>query len=287
MPSQERPVTTTLRRLALPVAFLVIGLPLGIGTVMAMGGKDDDPTKEPSPFTSIEGKSARGDMPRAQARWEQVTTFTGSGPAQRSFAISARAVQWKADWSCRSGNFQAAIGRPQQAGSRRVTSSCPGVGVESSTGHGQGRLQIAASGPWRVVIRQQVDTPLEEPPLAAMAQGQLLARGRVHSVQKHGEGMVSLYRLPNGRLALRFEKFYTSASPGLRLWISRARNVTSTLQARKSRYSDAGALRSTLGSYNQMLPASTRADEVRTIVIWCPTVLVAFSAAPLRAPAAP
>lgn len=68
----------------------------------------------------------------------------------------------------------------------------------------------------------------------------------------------------------------------MRLWLSRARNVTSTLQARQSRYSDAGNLRSTLGSYNQVLPATTSADEVRTVVIWCPTVLIAFSAAPLK-----
>jgi hypothetical protein len=30
-----------------------------------------------------------------------------------------------------------------------------------------------------------------------------------------------------------------------------------------------------------MLPASVRASDIRSIVIWCPTVLIAFSAAPL------
>ncbi|MGH2839824.1 MAG: DM13 domain-containing protein [Solirubrobacteraceae bacterium] len=281
MPGQERPLTATIRKLALPVAFLVVALPLGIGTVMAMGGHEDT-TSEPSPFRSIAGDSGRRDEPRAQPRWERVATFTGNGPAERSFAIANRAVQWKADWSCTAGEFRVAVGRPSQEAAALATSSCPDVGVESSTGHGAGNLQVSASGPWRVIVRQQVDTALEEPPLAGMTPRALLARGRFHPIQKHGEGTVSLYRLANGRLALRFENFYTSPSPGLRLWLSRARNVTSTLQARQSRYSDAGPLRSTLGSYNKVLPATTTADEVRTVVIWCPTVLIAFSAAPLE-----
>jgi hypothetical protein len=161
------------------------------------------------------------------------------------------------------------------------TSTCPDVGTESSTGDGRGRLQINATGPWQVDVSQQVDTALEEPRLKGMTDDALLARGRFHSIQNHGEGTVAVYRLPTGRLALRFENFYTSASPGLRIWLSRAGNVDSTLQARQAHHTDAGALRSTLGAYNQMLPASVRADEVNTIVIWCPTVLIAFAAAPL------
>jgi hypothetical protein len=80
---------------------------------------------------------------------------------------------------------------------------------------------------------------------------------------------------------LRFQDFYTSASPGLRIWLSSARNVNSTLEARQAHHVDAGALRSTLGSYNEMLPASVRASDFHTVVIWCPTVLIAFAAAPL------
>jgi hypothetical protein len=162
------------------------------------------------------------------------------------------------------------------------TSSCPDVGTASSTGNGQGTLQVSASGPWRVVVSQQVDTALQEPPLAGMTSDSRLSGGRFHSIQNHGEGTVALYRLPSGRLALRFENFYTSASPGLRVWLSSARNVNSTLEARKAHHTDAGALRSTLGDYNQLLPRTVTAAELRTIVIWCPTVLIAFSAAPLR-----
>jgi hypothetical protein len=153
--------------------------------------------------------------------------------------------------------------------------------VEASTGTGPADLQVSASAAWRILVRQQVDTALQEPALRGMTAASLLARGRFHGIQKHGEGTVSLYRLASGRLALRFENFYTSPSPGLRVWLSRAPNVRSTLEARRAKYADTGVIRSTLGSYNQMLPASVRADEVHSVVIWCPTVLIAFAAAPL------
>ena len=272
---------STLGKLAIPVAFLVVALPLGIGGVMAMGDKKD-PSADEAAFTPISGSSSPRAQKHAQPRWERVQMFTASGSAERSFAIDDRAIQWRAEWRCTSGDFQMAVGRPSQDARVLATSDCPDVGVETSTGEGRGRLQMTATGAWEVTLRQQVDTALEEPPLAGMTQNSVLARGRFHPVQKHGEGTVALHRLPSGRLALRFEDFYTSASPGLRVWLSRAGNVTSTFQAREAKYRDAGVIRSTLGSYNQMLPQDVDASEVRTIVIWCPTVLIAFSAAPLR-----
>jgi hypothetical protein len=272
-------MNATLRKLLLPVVFLAVALPAGIGVVMAMG--DHEQTPEGSAFTTAAPGSPVRFARHAEPRWERVDVFEGSGPATKSFEVAAGAVQWKADWSCRAGALRMTIGGVSQDDKAVATSSCPDVGAESSTGNGRGTLRVAASGPWRVVISQQVDTALNEPPLAGMTRQALLGRGRFHSIQNHGEGTVALYRLAGGRLALRFEHFYTSASPGLRIWLSTARNVTSTLQARQAHHTDAGALRSTLGDYNQMLPRDVSADELRTIVIWCPTVLIAFAAAPL------
>jgi hypothetical protein len=279
--SRLRPVRMAIRRAAIPVAFLAIALPAGIGVVMAMGDHDK-PAAEESAFRSISGEKVRFAR-RAEPRWERVATFTGQGAATRSFAIAPRAIQWKADWACHAGAFEMTVG--EAAGDARLvtTESCPDVGVQTATGKGAGRMQVTAGGSWRVVVSQQVDTALEEPPLPGMSAATELARGRFHRIQNDGRGMVALHRLPSGRLALRFESFYTSASPGLRVWLSNRSNVTSTLQARQSRHADVGALRSTLGSYNQMLPRDIDAAEFRTIVIWCPTVLIAFAAAPLQA----
>lgn len=268
-------------RLLLPVAFLLIAVPAGIAAVMAM--EDDKPQSGESAFRSIENDPRQRLQRRAEPRWERVATLAGSGAAEETVTIAPHAQQWRAAWSCHSGAFRMSVG--DLAGEPKVveTSTCPDVGTQTSPGAGRGRIQVSAAGPWRVTVSQQVDTALREGRLAAMTKAALLARGRVHSIQNRGEGTISVYRLAGGRLALRFEDFYTSASPGLRVWLSRAKNVRSTLEARQAAHVDVGALRSTLGSYNQLLPASIDADEFSTVVIWCPTVLIAFAAAPLKA----
>jgi hypothetical protein len=269
-----------LRKLLLPFVFLAVALPVGIGAVMAMG-EHKPAADDESAFKAIAPGAHPQFARHAEPRWEPVSRFAGTGAATKTFAIAAHAVQWKADWSCRSGAFGLIVDEATKKPSAVQTSTCPDVGTQSSTGDGRGMLQVSATGPWKVDVSQQVDTALQESRAAGMSASALLGRGSFHSIQNHGEGSVSVYRRPSGRLALRFENFYTSASPGLRIWLSQARNVKSTLEARQAHHIDAGALRSTLGNYNQMLPASVRAGDFHTVVIWCPTVLIAFAAAPL------
>ena len=272
----------TLSKLALPVAFLAIGLPVGIGAVMAMGDEEAaEKASDKAAFKSISTTASGKDDRRAEARWEDVTSFGGTGSADRSFAIGARAIQWRTNWRCRSGGLRLTVGREPEDGKVVADTSCPDAGTQTSLGHGPGSVRVRATGDWRVVVKQQVDTPLEEPPLAGMTDASRLSRGRFGPIQKKGEGTVSLHKLPSGRLALRFEDFYTSPSPGLELWLSRARTPDSTLDARRAEHVDAGGLRSTYGSYNQLLPREMSAGDFESIVIWCPTVTIAFAAAPL------
>ena len=274
----------TVRKAALPVAFLAIGLPLGIGAVILMG-EDPEAAEKAShqaAFKSISTTASTSHERRAEPRWVQATRFSGTGPAERSFEISRRAIQWKADWRCRSGRLRLSVGRTPEDARRVADTDCPDAGAESSLGHGPGAVKVSASGPWTVAVWEQVDTALEEPPLAGMTDSALLSRGRFHPIQKKGEGTVSLYRLPSGRLALRYEDFYSSPSPGLEVWLSQARNPRSTLDSRRAEYVNAGRIRSTLGSYNELLPRGVDADEINSVIIWCPSVQIAFTAAPLR-----
>ena len=273
----------TVRGLVLPVAFLAVGLPVGIGAVMAMGDEEAaEKASDKAAFKSISTTASGRDDRRAEARWEEVATFHGAGAAAESFDIARGAIQWRTNWRCRSGRLQLNVGRESQEGKAVVDTSCPDAGTQSALGHGRGSVRVNASGDWRVVVKQQVDRALEEPPLRGMTDARLISRGRFRPIQKKGEGTVSLYRLPSGRLALRYENFYTSPSPGLELWLSRARNPDSTLDARRAEHIDAGGVRSTFGSYNQMLPREVSAGDIDSIVIWCPTVTIAFAAAPLR-----
>lgn len=273
----------TVRKLAFPIAFLAVGLPVGIWAVMAMGDPEAaEKASDKAAFRSVSTTALRGDDLRAEARWDKVTSLTGAGSAERSFHIARRAIQWRANWSCKSGKLRLSAGRGSQDGKLLADTSCPDAGTEILVGHGPARVQVRASDRWRVTVKEQVDTALEEPPLAGMTDASRLSRGHFHRIQKRGEGTVSLHRLPSGRLALRYEKFYTAPSPGLELWLSSARNPKSTLDARRAPHVNAGALRSTYGSYNQLLPRGIGADRFDSIVVWCPTVQIAFSAAPLR-----
>jgi hypothetical protein len=142
-------------------------------------------------------------------------------------------------------------------------------------------LEVAAGGAWHVKVEQQVHDALEEPALAGMTPDRLVASGKLYPIQRKARGSVSVYKLANGRVALRFENFYTTGSPGLEVWLSSSRMPKSTLESRDARHYNAGSLRSTLGSYNQMLPKAASLDRVNSIIIWCPTVTIAFGAAAL------
>ena len=276
MSESRRSTSRVVRKYAIPVAVLVLGLPIGIGVMMAMGSPPED--KNPV-FTRVSGDNSKF-APEAQPRWEPVKTLMGSAATQTTFAIAPDASQWRVTWDCEAGSLRIAdtvAGRE----SVLVDKSCPRDGVKTGTSTGAHSLKIAAGGPWHVKVEQQVHDALEEPPLAGMTPDRLLATGKLYPVQRKARGTVSVYKLANGRLALRFEDFYTTGSPGLDIWLSHARKPTSTLQARDAEHYNAGALRSTLGSYNQVLPKGASLDGVKSIVIWCPTVTIAFGAAAL------
>jgi len=277
--SESQPDTgSAVRRYALPVALLVIGLPLGVGIVMAMGKPPPDDVL----FRPISGGPAQRERV-AQSRWEPVATLTGAGAGNASFQIAGGADQWKATWDCDAGRFRMTAAQRSAAARRTLAdATCPGDGSRTRTSTGAHTLHVDTTGPWRVVVEQQVHTALQEPALAGMTPAALISRGRMYDVQRRAEGSVSLFRLRSGRLALRFENFYTTGSPGLEVWLSQARRPRSTLATRNAPHDNAGRLRSTLGTYNQLLPPEVSVDDIRSIVIWCPTVTIAFGAASMR-----
>ena len=148
------------------------------------------------------------------------------------------------------------------------------------------RVRVRATGPWRVDIQQQVTTALAEPPLPAMGRpgARVLARGRFYGVERRGRGTATLHELQDGRLALRFEGFRTSNNTDLFVWVSPASRPRTTRAAFRSPHATIAALRSTLGDQNYVLPRRLSARDVRSIVIWCEPVRIAYAAAVLRRP---
>lgn len=255
--------------------------------LMATGCGSSDSTPSPSadPFSVVPTQPADSAIARRRAapRWERVTTFTGSGQATRAFTIARGAIQWRARWRCDSGTLRLTASL-RSARRSLGTTSCPRTG--ESSGFRSGRLELAIDTPgrWRVVLEQQVDTALREPPLTAMRSpaARVLARGRFYDIERYGRGTAALYRLPAGRLALRLTDFVTSANTDLFVWLDRAARPRTTVQAKRAGYRVLAPLKSTLGEQNYLLPAGTTVGDARSIVIWCEPVQIAYTAAALR-----
>jgi hypothetical protein len=252
---------------------------IGLLAVAGCGSDPDEPKRRFDPFTEVRDRTVQS-AERASARWERVAVRAGSRSASEALAIDRDAIQWRARWSCRAGRLRLS------AGSRDlVDTDCPSRGVTTDVQTGAIDLAVGASGHWRVAIEQQVDTPLHEPPLAEMrASGaRAVAAGRFYGLERKGRGRASLYRLPGGRLALRLDGFATSANTDLFVWLSRAREPRSTMQAARAEHVVLAALKSTLGEQNYRIPAAIDAADIRSIVIWCVPVRIAYTAAALRA----
>lgn len=233
------------------------------------------------PFASVDPqKQARTPASRAAPRWAPVAVLAGRGPATRSIKIDRGAIQWRVRYRCDSGRIRVSAPRGDLAGGKR----CPGHGEEASTATGAFQLGVRASGAWRVVVEQQIDTPLHEPPLPAMARsrGRVIARGEFYPVERSGRGEVLLYRLSRKRLALRLRGFRTSNNLDLAVWVSANRRPRTSRDAFRSTHLEIASLKSTRGEQNYLLPRSLRVSRVRSVVIWCRPIRIAYAAARLR-----
>jgi hypothetical protein len=252
-----------------------------LSTLPGCGGDQD--ARQADPFAAIEKKPAPDSRPaHAAPRWEHLATWTGDGPATKRLTIGKRAIQWRARWRCRSGDFEIAVSPPPLDRRPIARSECPESGRGVSIESGELGVAVRASGAWRVVIEQQVDTPLKEPPFAGMTRANLLVQGRFYEVDRPGSGTASLYRLPSGRLGLRLDGFRTAPNIDLFVWLSEAHRPKTTAAAARAPHVVAAPLKATIGDQNFVLPARASPERIRSIVIWCEPVQNVYTAAALR-----
>lgn len=224
-----------------------------------------------------------GEAQRASPRWEQVRVVTGNEPATIGpFAVAAGAIQWRVKWSCETGTIRILATPPPPRPGPLVDSPCPERGEGFSRQTGDVTLEVQASGPWKATVEQQVDTPLDEPPLAEMAGAQVLGRGDFYNVEKTGKGTAILYRLADGRRALRFEAgFEVFNDPDLVVWLSEATNPKTSREVVDSNHVEIAALRSTKGSQNYILPENVTLGRIGSVALYCVPVPSIYTAASL------
>lgn len=261
------------------VAAVVVAL-----VVAGCGGSGDGNGAAP-PATTVApapGPTTTTAGPRSAARWETVATFAGSGAFRTpELTILPNAIQWRVRFTCEAGALRITTDPPPRRPGPMVDATCPKEDSGYSIVTGLVRMEIEAAGAWKAVVDQQVDTPLDEPLLAGMTPDRVIAQGSFFRVEVQGEGTAKLYGLPDGRRILRFEGFQTAENTDLFVWLSEAARPTTSEQAVTSAHVELTNLKSTLGNQNYEIPASIPNEKIRSIVIWCAPVQIAYAAAAL------
>lgn len=264
----------------------VLALLLLLALVLAgCGGGAEDEASSRSPATTATIGAAPDTTvagPRAAARWETVSTFNGSGTFQTpQFNILTNAIQWRVRVTCTTGTLRITSDPPPRRSAPVVDTTCPKEDTGYSIVTGPVRMSVEATGTWKAVVDQQVDTPLNEPLLAGMTPDRVVASGSFYKLEVEGEGTVDLYRLADGRRILRFEDFKTAENTDLFVWLSEAAKPANSAEAVRTPHVQITNLKSTVGTQNYEIPASIPTEKIRSVVIWCEPVAIAYAAAAL------
>lgn len=290
---EPRPLRERLRRLAVALGLLALLVSvfyggdfldvrerlLGLPTPQApAGGRAADDAAPPDDATGPD----RGTLVRSNPWWQHVRTREGgAGTTSQVVTIDQHALQWRVEWSCTAGRL--AVATP---GERLVSAECPGEGTAYGIGDGDVELRVEAGGPWSLVVDQQVDVPLEEPPLEAMTApgAERLATGEFYDIDQTGRGRVEVHRLPDGSTALRLEGFFVTPDVDLELRLSPLEEPTTTGEYLGAPSVLVHPLTVTAGSFNVTVPADVDPTDYGSVVVWCPPIQSAYAAASLQTP---
>jgi hypothetical protein len=219
--------------------------------------------------------------------WQSVGSWQGAGSTSTpAFTIDGAAAQWRVKWTCEHGNLVVqASTRPRPL----VSASCPGTDVAYATASGATVLAVTADGPWHLQLDQQVDMPLDEPPLPAMtaAGATATATGTFYRVDQVGSGRVTIYRLADGSRVLRLDGFYVTPNSDLEVRLSPLEAPHSTDEFTAAPSASVAALDVTAGSMNFNVPQGVDPGQYRSVVIWCERLHSAYAAASLVPPPRP
>lgn len=277
-----------IRRLLPAAGLLVLAASFVLGADLfgvrgELFGKATPPPRE-SAFSRVDSSPATAtkSVLRSQPWWQRVGRFRGVGASTPDlFRIGDGAIQWRATWSCQRGRFIV-----REAGEQRplIDEPCGARGTKELTSRPRGGLQVVADGGWTVRIEQQVDVPLVESPLPAMtaAGSKTAATGSFYRIDQVGRGRVTIYRLANGRYALRLRNFYVTANIDLEIRFHPLRKPRTTRQYLSAPSKFVAPLDVTTGSMNFLVPAGVDPRRYRSVVIWCPLITSAYAAATLN-----
>lgn len=264
-----------------------VGLGLAVAAVVvAAGCGSDTGPRAAGPATTgapVATTAPVDQGPRAAPRWEELATFSGTGATETpTFGIAPGAIQWRVRYECAAGRLELATLPPSEDPEALAETACPSEGEAFAITSGEARLGIETEGPWRAVVEQQVETPIDEPPLPQMAGATVLGEGEFYSIDEPGSGTARLYQLPDGGRALRFEDFEVFLNTDLVVWLSEASAPTTSEEAITAPHVEIADLKSTIGPQNYLVPDDLPIEAIRSVIIWCPPIRSAYLAATLE-----
>lgn len=219
-------------------------------------------------------------MRRSQPWWQSVQTVQGTGAGSLAFTVSDQALQWRISWTCEDGPL--GLTSTQSPG-LDVDATCPDTATAYGIVVGDVVIDVAADGPWTITVDQQVDAPLHEPPLDAMAEpgASVVATGELHRIDQPAEGRVEVHRLADGSHVLRLDSFFVHPNADLELRLSTLTDVTSTDEFLGAVSTTIAVMDVTAGSINVAIPEGIDPGAYGSLVIWCEPAKSAYAAAPL------
>lgn len=252
--------------------------------VLASGagcGGDDDETDR---FAAIPKRTIVAPQNETAPRWQEVARLRGSGQVSEKVTVSRDALQWRVRWGCDDeGQIEIKVQPPPASTDGVAGSSCPDRDSVIWVGAGDRTIEVDSTGPFRVIVEEEVRTPLREPEPAAVRSGDAreIARGRFAPLELKGRGTAVLYELPGGRLLLRMEGFATDPNPDLDVWLSETAEPTTTRRIFAAKHTTLGDLKSTIGDQNYVLPEGTDESRIRSVVVVNNPERIAYTAAKL------
>jgi hypothetical protein len=153
--------------------------------------------------------------------------------------------------------------------------------------------------PWRLVTDKVVDEALPgaapistqssstTPPTVSVGRSaapKILLTGKLLPHEHETSGTVAVLQLPDGSRVLRLENLDTSDGPDLKVWLSDAAVVAGRAGWHvfdDGSYRSLGSLKGNHGNQNYPIPADTKLEDFRSVVIWCDRFNVSFGAAQL------
>ncbi len=117
-----------------------------------------------------------------------------------------------------------------------------------------------------------------------MAQAEKIASGMFRDADSFhkGSGTATIYRLPDGSGALRFENLDVTNGPDLRVLLSTHPDPQNKAELNEAGYLHIEKLKGNRGNQNYELPPDADLESFGSVIIYCMPFHVIFSVAPLQ-----